>query len=418
MMPSSIWNAFGIRVSPFFQEALDLFDESLRPIDLFVGREAETRAVLTRILGGDSSRVVIAGLPGVGKTTFIQYLKRRLLTEHNFAAASEHLRVSHSLSATQLGVELIRGVLRSYRGVLPEKTLERLDGFEDAKKLVERTVAHGWQASASVLGVGGGAGVNTQAEAPVYNPEQFHEVLARLVADAMRRGLQGTLVHLNNLENLERDPAEAALLFRDARDYFLVPGLHVIMGATPEFHGSVLATFAQVRSVFSSPYRIEPLALETVEALLQTRYEHLRISPEMAVIPPVTWEVVRLLHELFWGDLRGMLSALDEACYHSLGALRAEPLGLEQVLPVLAPMYRELLADDLSPVELGHLRTLVERGGDTFRQAEASAVLALSQGRVSKLFASLERAAAIVCVRVEGRSKFYSLAGRARLALT
>ncbi len=416
-MPASIWNAFGIRVGPFFQEALDLFDQSLRPIELFVGREEETEAVLNRILGSDSSRLVIAGLPGVGKTTFIQHLKRRLLTEHGFAAASEHLRVSHSLSATQLGVELVRAVLRSYRTTLPEKTLEGLDGFEDAQILVERTVAHGWQASASVLGIGGGAGHDKQVEAPAFGPEQFHEVLARLVADAMHQGLQGTIVHLNNLENLERDPAEAALLFRDARDYFLVPGLHVILGATPEFHGSVLATFAQVRSVFSSPIRIEPLALETVEVLLQARYEHLRIAPEMEVVPPVTWEVVQLLHELFWGDLRGMLSALDEACYHCLGALRAEPLRPEQVLPVLAPIYREHLTENLGAAELAHLRTLAELGGGPFRQAEACAALGLSQGRVSKLFASLERASAIVCVRVEGRTKFYSLAGRARVAL-
>ncbi len=43
--------------------------------------------------------------------------------------------------------------------------------------------------------------------------------------------------------------------------------------------------------------------------------------------------------------------------------------------------------------------------------------LGLSQGRISRLFGSLERSQAITSTRREGRNQFYCLAGRSRLAL-
>ncbi len=41
-MPTNIWNTYGIRTCPFFQEELDLSKRSLGPIDLFVGRSCGT----------------------------------------------------------------------------------------------------------------------------------------------------------------------------------------------------------------------------------------------------------------------------------------------------------------------------------------------------------------------------------------
>jgi len=223
-------------------------------------------------------------------------------------------------------------------------------------------------------------------------------------------------VHLDSLENLRQDPVEAAVLLRDARDYFFVSGLHMLLGATPEFSGGVLSTHAQVRSVFPAPNRLDALSLPEVEELLARRLRHLRIEG-MDIVPPVTRELVRRAHELFLGDLRGMLSALEDACYRALGSLRPAPLGLEQAGPVLAPLYREQLARDLTPAELSHLRRLAELGLREFRQADVVESLGLSQGRVSVLFSALERAQAILPVRTEGRSRWYALGGRARLAL-
>ena len=413
-MATNIWNTFGIRTSPFFQEALDLSHASLRPIDLFVGRTGETETVLRRVLGSDSSRLVIEGAPGVGKTTFIQHLKATLGTDHGYAVASEHCRVPHDLDATSLGVELLRSVLRSLRAALPSGRLESIAGFPEARRLVEETERTAFQWNVSVLGSGGGLGGDRRAGRSAFLPGQFQDALAQLAASALDEGIDGVVVHLNNLENLEEEPSAAALLFRDARDYFLVPGIHIVLGATDGFSGGVLATHAQVRSIFPPPTCLAPLAFDDLRLLLRKRIEHLAIEG-MESLLPVTPDLLRAMFDLFRGDLRGMFSALEESCLRTLGALRPEPLGVDEARLALAPLSRRQLLSELSRAEADHLAQLAQLQLSEFRQADVIEPLGLSQGRTSTLLSSLERAQAIVPTRREGRSQFFALGGRARL---
>ncbi|MFH2007606.1 MAG: AAA family ATPase [bacterium] len=415
MMPSNIWNTFGIRTSPFFQEALDSSSNSLRPIDLFVGRAQEAEAALVRIVGRDSSRNLITGVAGVGKTTFIQHLKALLEKDHGFAVTTEHCRVPHDLSATTLGAELLRSVIRSLRAGLPPNRLESLAGFDTSRRLVEETERYARQVSLSVLGSGAGFGSGAQIDRPPFLPSQFHDALAELASSALREGIEGTVVHLNNLENLESNPMDAAQLFRDARDYFLVPGVHVLLGAVDSFPGAVLSTHAQVRSIFPPPMVLAALSFEEVSALLEKRIEYVAIDG-MQPLLPVTLALVRDVFELFRGDLRGMFNALEEACFQALGTLRPEPLDVEDAHTALSPIYRRQLLLELSEAEVGHLVQLLRLGTEEFRQADTIDLLKISQGRVSGLFGTLERAQTIVPVRTEGRSQYYALSGRTLLA--
>jgi hypothetical protein len=415
MMAINIWNTFGLRTSPFFQEALDLNTSGLRPIDLFVGRADETEAVLRRLLGSDTGRLVIEGPAGVGKTTFIQHLKATVEGEHGFAVASEHCRVPHDLDATTLGVELLRSVLRSLRVALPPGRVEAIAGFERARKLVEDTERLAVQWHVSVLGSGGGVGGDRRSARSPFQPGQFHDALAELAASALGEGVVGIVVHLNNLENLEAAPTEAALLFRDARDYFLVPGLQIVLGATDGFSSRVLGVHAQVRSIFPTPIRLEPLGFEDIRQVLARRLEHLAIEGMQPSLP-VTESLLREVFGLFRGDLRGMFGALDEACLQALGTLGSDPLDVDEARGVLAPLYRAQLRLDLSAVEIDHLVRLGRLGLREFRQADVVGPLGISQGRTSELMRALERVQAIVPTRRDGRSQYFALGGRAVLA--
>ncbi len=415
-MAVNIWNTFGIRTSPFFQEALDISLASQRPIDLFVGRTDETEAVLRRVLGSDSNRIVIEGPPGVGKTTFIQHLKATLATEYGYAVTSERCRVPHDLDATSLGVELLRSVLRSLRMALPAGRPESVPGFEEARRLVEETERLALQWNVSILGSGGGLGGDRRTDRPAFLPGQFHYALGQLATGALGEGIAGIVVHLNNLENLDGTPADAALLFRDVRDYFLVPGLQVLLGATDGFSRDVLATHAQVRSIFPPPTRLLPLGFDDLQLLLDRRVAHLRID-DMDPQLPVTSELLKEMFDLFRGDLRGMFSALEEACLQALGSLRPDPLDTTEARAVLATLYRQQLFSVLSEAEAAHLAHIARLGLDEFRQADVIDSLGLSVGRMSTLFSALDRAQAIVPTRQEGRSQYFALGGRTLLAL-
>jgi len=386
------------------------------PIDLFVGRQRELDAILRRVLGAESSRIEVVGPAGVGKTTCIQYAKHRLVTEHGFAAASEHIRMPHRLTVQELAAEILRAVVRSLRTALTPKQLESIDGMAEATSLVEHASTGGWSFSLSAAGFGGGAGVNRTDQPASFPPLQLHDIVARLVRAARGAGVKGIAVHLNNVENLQRDPTAGAVLMRDARDYFLIPGLHWLIGATEDFRGAILNVYPQVRSIFQVDIQLDPLSLAELKQLLERRYEHLRIDGAELVVP-IEDELVTSVHELFAGDLRGALAALEEACFRALGLTGLQPLDLTQALRHLRPFYQQRLSEDLSTTELEHLRRIAATGQREFRQADVLDVVDLSAGRVSKLFAALARASAIVLVRTDGRSRYYALSGRARIAL-
>src|SRR5690606_15520835 len=108
-------------------------------------------------------------------------------------------------------------------------------------------------------------------------------------------------------ENLtsKADLETAALVVRDLRDIFLVPGLHWIIVGTTEATQAALGEYEQVRSIFlpSSP-ALKSLPSPHCVALLRKRYHHLRAAKKRA-LPPVSHGAAERVYDLFRGDLRG-----------------------------------------------------------------------------------------------------------------
>jgi hypothetical protein len=82
-----------------------------------------------------------------------------------------------------------------------------------------------------------------------------------------------------------------------------------VVGTTDAIR-TVVQSHTQIRSVFSNPLVLEPLALDEVEQLLANRYEALQLDPASPWRSPVDDAVVQRLYELFRSDLRGLLKAL------------------------------------------------------------------------------------------------------------
>src|SRR5678816_2028559 len=70
----NLWNLYNLRQSPYFQDTLGGEAEH-HPLSLFVGRQAELESLISAIGSGGSSRQVVGGRPGVGKTTLVQGVK-------------------------------------------------------------------------------------------------------------------------------------------------------------------------------------------------------------------------------------------------------------------------------------------------------------------------------------------------------
>ncbi len=428
-----VWQLYNLAESPFFQDPLRTGDCAQHRLNLFIGREAEAERLLGGISGRlTSSRQVIHGPPGVGKSTLAQYVKERAAKER-VLSSPEAVDLGHADDTDTVCIRLLSYV---YEAVVSngDFTAKAIEVVDEARQIVRISRVDNYSTGVSVPTLGGVSGGRSKASVhpSIARPSLVvPELLRRLYRVAEEHiGARGILVHVNNLENLsEADAKRAAAIIRDIRDTcLLADGFHWLVVGTVDALRTVVSAQPQVRSVFAIPRALAPLSELEVDELLTRRYEHLRDDPEEPVRLPVEPAVVRELYTLFRGDLRGMLRALDEASQELLGYGTeglAAPMTLADVRAVLRRVYAEEMHSALTPALLGHLQRLAEGGAldaeGLFTQRSAVQRWNVSQPAASRVLGELQRQGYVMEVdRREpddgGRPvTHYALTGAARL---
>jgi hypothetical protein len=417
------WNPFNLRSTPFFQDTLRSGSDARYPIELFVGREKESQHLLAEMGSSPDSRQVVAGSPGVGKTTLVQYVKHRAAREGIYSYPD-----AVSLKSLDSADELLVRILSYVHDTLYSSGGAKLRGCEamrTAKQLVLAFRVRRGGANASVLGFGAGFEVDTVfQQSPFVAPFMVvPRLLRELISEARRheRKFNGLLIHLNNLENLaegERHLAGASV--RDLRDIFLIDGYHFMLVATPEAVRDVIAAYAQVRSVFMVHEPLAALSFGALTRLLSQRYDFLKLDKNRPVRIPVEPVAIRQLHNVFAGDLRGLLRAVNYAANQLLGYLGnhgAAPMTAAQLHAVLQPHYAAEITASLSESAQRYFQLLSGKARTRFTQSDLAASWKVSQSRVSKALEELRRFGCVREANRDGRQLHYELTGTAKLAL-
>lgn len=418
----NLWRLYNLRSSPFFQATLRQ-DWEVTPLSLFVGRRNERQQLLNAIGGSRSSRQAVAGRPGIGKTTLVQAVKADALAAGYWTSA-EIIPITADLTSEDLIGQLLAG---AFDAVLASCPPASGPAVEAAQQLVRTIRLRGGGFTVSAAGFGAG-GTSTQA---VSSPPgalllDGPRVLRDLLAYALEQGASGVVLHLNNLENLsEADATRAADLLRSIRDQaLLLDGLHLIVVGTTDAVRIVVQSHTQVRSVFSDPVVLDPLEPKEVHQLLEARYRSLRLAPDLPVEAPVQAAVIDALHELFRGDLRGLLKALEDGISALLGLTGdgegPQPIGLADLTLVLSRRYKLELLDQLGTTLWQRLEAWGERDVQAvLTQADLVRLWGIKQPSVSQTLQQLVHAgAADVLPRRGGEPLRYLLTGATRLALS
>ncbi|WP_341886246.1 AAA family ATPase [Synechococcus sp. UW140] len=417
----NLWGLYNLRSSPFFQATLRA-DSQATPLRLFVGRKRERQLLLTTIGSSASSRQAIAGRPGIGKTTLVQTVKADAQVG-GYWSSDEIISISAAGASEHLLGQLLSGV---YDAVLANCPTATGPEVEAAQQLVRSIRLRGGGFTLSAFGFGlGGSQSESIATPPGALLLDGPRVLRDLLRYAIGQGASGIVLHLNNLENLsEADASRAADLLRSIRDQALLhEGLHLIVVGTTDAVRTVVQSHTQIRSVFSDPLVLEPLAIVDVEQLLTNRYGALQLDQSRSWRPPVDTAVVQRLYELFRGDLRGMLKALEDGITALLGLTSAgadvAPVGLEDLLLTLRQRNQAELREQLGDNAWERLLAWAQVDSATVQsQAELVELWQVKQPSVSQSLQQLIEAGAVEALPRRGREPIqYLMTGTARLAL-
>ncbi|HEX2207002.1 MAG TPA: helix-turn-helix domain-containing protein [Longimicrobium sp.] len=402
----TLWSAFGLASDPFLQAELRADPSALYPVSLHVGRDAELRLLLRQLGGSPSTRVLVEGEAGLGKTSLANKLKAELAP--HMLSHPEPVRITGDTGALGFTADVLRVILR-IRTLLD---LPAGDFWTTAARLVEGedTVGAGFNPGPVGIQYQGG---RIAAEAPSGS---LHPVLEEALARTERDAGKPILVHVNNLENLaEPDALRAARLLRDVRDTLLLPGAHWLFVGAAGVEETVFRRYDQVGGIFPAAVVLDPLSAEEVAELLRRRYAHLSLGT--TVVPPVEPEVAARLYSLYLGDLRNFLRLLGDACAAALGIDGVHPLSAERIIHAAAPRYLNAIRRRIGDPDTTHLLVIArERGGGEFFVAQAADATGLSQSAASRLLARLREAGLVVQTRQEGKKVFYRPTGHAAVA--
>jgi hypothetical protein len=396
---STLWEPFGLSGNPFFQSELSAGDP-VHPVSLFVGRDAELERVRRRLSTDTSTRTIIEGAPGVGKTSFVNRLKADL-ARNGIATYDRPVRIESRSTRSSFVADVLRTILRIRLGL----------GLQNGSGIWARTVRllEGEDlvgGSVSLLGVGGG--VTRSHAAPQAAPDSLYEHLGAAL-EALSRELDAPVVlHVNNLESLTLERTEAAAtLLLDLRDYLLLPGAHWIFVGATGIEDAIFRAYNQVGGIFPQAVVLESLPPVAIERLLDLRYRHLKVRGQQ-VTPPIEPAEAARLYALYQGDLRNFLRLLTEAAEALLGVHGVRPLTQLEVRRFGAAEYEQKLRERLGEDDFAHLgRILADHADAEVRVTEAARSTRLSQGAASKLFHRLELKRAIHPTRTAGKSRYY-----------
>lgn len=407
--PVSIWSAYGLAANPFFQEELRSDPAASYPVALHVGRDAEMRLALRQLGGGTSSRMIVEGAPGIGKTSFVNKLKAEV-TQAGMLTHAEPVRIVADSTVLSFVADVLRVLLRirNTRGLPGDAFWTRTARLVEG----EDTMAGG--ISLGPVGVSYQSG-RIPAEAPLGT---LYEVLAEAVGRLTNDLGAHVLLHVNNLENLRDDDARrAARLLRDLRDFMMIAGAHWIFVGASGVDYAVFREYDQVAGIFPHAIVLEPLTENEVAELLRRRYEHLTREGAQ-LVAPVEPQVAADLYGLYCGDLRNFLRLLSDASALALGVEAIEPMSAERIVAVAAPRYARAIERRIGVLDYQHLSRIVSgtKGGE-FNVAGAAQHVGIGQSGTSRLIARLRDSGLVVQTRTEAKRVFYRPAGQVLVAL-
>jgi len=303
----SVWSKYGLKESPYSTSPMRLL--SILPIQkVFSGRKEEVSLLKKSIKSKNSSRDLIVGDFGIGKTTLANYVKWELAIKKdgaNYLTTSSEIKIQPNWDAITFLISTLSSIYTASivfdwksKGINTAK-IQKLKEYVSINKLKSY---HG-----NLAGMGGGYSI-TQGNPPIISPEILENLLYDVCSDLLSQGKQ-IIVLYNNLENVELN--KLGEIFRSIRDYLQIEGFHSLFLGPPSVI-SALEAYGQVHSTFGRPHILKPLTEENVLEILQKRCEALKIE-EGRYIKPYDESTVRELYLKLNKNIRFTFKVLEDA---------------------------------------------------------------------------------------------------------
>ncbi len=300
-----IWEMYGLKSNPFMTDPI-LVRGGLVSIDSFVGRTEHIKRINKIIGSNSSSRVLVFGDAGVGKTSFVNFVRHNA-NNSGFFTPYREIAVHKNWSCEDFIYNTLSDIYLTLK-LLKDKPIDD-EIYEKLESFLEIGMSDK-QYGVSIASIGGNYGAESKDPTKLTFPVItcfFEEVINNIEKHTQK----SVILHYNNLELIPEEKLRC--LFDDLRDFFQMQKVHFIFVGNLTVQ-SVLLSMPRFSSIMNdTTFQIESLELNEISEILNKRLYSLKIGDDIDLIIPYTSDVIDELYRIFDGNIRDVLNSLNSA---------------------------------------------------------------------------------------------------------
>lgn len=345
------WQKFGFSSSPYFSDELNVSKESL---DLFVGRENESRKLIIDFSEKMGGTILVGGISGSGKTSFLNVNQYAIATRDesissfgftvpNALPCLNKVQLTNGETFPSIATKILSSMVHSVEHCCKEQEIDFPKQLEPIRLYLTKYITQ-----AKSAGIGGsfaGFGVNVSGSKNASFHEASEPVLLNMmdtVAEVAVSILKtdGISIAINNLEILREEYLNDSLNYmRDA--LFTKKGIWWFLLGPSNIHNHVSFALPRLAGIVTgSGIIIEPLSDDEILKVLEIRSSHLSIGNDASPMP-IPDDVILLLYGASNGDMRFTFHVANEIVRRVLYDFPSAEIDLTLALEILAGIVRD-----------------------------------------------------------------------------
>jgi len=325
-----IFPKYGLRKNPYFREALKI-EGGIIPIESLVGRNKEKEQLSQLIQKGGGQCCLVVGEAGVGKTSLVNFIRAEAKQKFSYFTPFSEIGIEEGWKVTDVIINTLQAI---YIEIKKKKiNLNNKDLINSLEEIFEISLMlHDTEFKNNAWGV-----INTQTLTTLFRD---------LTDEIVSCGYKAIIIQYNNLDNFN-DSLELLKLLNNLRDFFQNSNV-IFFFLGDSFLPKIISYKTRLRQIFHIPEtKLDSFSYEEIKQIIDIRMEQLRLSPSIEVIPPHSESSLKLLYNLYEGNIRDILNSLS----NSLDLRNVRTLSSLKTKEILKEKAEEKFLKELSPTE-------------------------------------------------------------------
>lgn len=322
-MSNSMWKKLGFSENPYDTKPLTV---NQNDIDLLMGRESEQVEFLTTIESANEGVFVISGVPGVGKTSFLNIQQYLIENGKGYGdkilAARTLCSVQPSDEPKHIAIRCLQSFTKSIQQFCEEKNQQLPKQVEKVINWLHQNKPSTFEFGFQILG--NGINYGKEVHLPNLNEASYEtltELLKTLSLEVITElNFSGSFIVMDNIENLHEDDLSDVLVsFRDT--LFTIEGIWFILIGQSGLSSLIQSTNPKVYQRLSGGMELKPISVDNLIKAVDKRVEKFHSSSSIGS-SPISEEIYLKLFKCSNGEIRFVFKYCIQICISFVQTLR------------------------------------------------------------------------------------------------